>query len=67
MRRSWAVAVTALFLTASTTALAGALDLTILHTNDVHGRLAATPPFGSVCSALPRISVWAGPRAWPAQ
>ncbi|MBT6830345.1 MAG: hypothetical protein HOA58_12575, partial [Rhodospirillaceae bacterium] len=35
----------------STSAFAGALDLTILHTNDVHGRLAATPPFGSVCTA----------------
>lgn len=34
----------------STSAFAGALDLTILHTNDVHGRLAATPPFGSVCT-----------------
>ena len=51
MRRFWGVALTALFLTVSTSAFAGALDLTILHTNDVHGRLAATPPFGSVCTA----------------
>lgn len=51
MRRSWGIAVAALFLTASTSAFAGALDLTILHTNDVHGRLAATPPFGSLCTA----------------
>ncbi len=29
---------------------AAAFELTILHTNDVHGRLAPTPPFGSECT-----------------
>ena len=51
MHRSWGFALALLFLCASLPALAGALDLTILHSNDVHGRLAATPPFGSECSA----------------
>lgn len=51
MPRAWGIAVAAFLLTAGTSALAGSLDLTILHTNDVHGRLAATPPFGSICTA----------------
>ena len=29
---------------------AAALELTILHSNDVHGRLAPTLPFGSECT-----------------
>ena len=32
-------------------AFSGELKLTILHTNDVHSRLAATLPFGSTCNA----------------
>lgn len=40
-----------LLLPASAPILAGELNLTILHTNDVHSRLAATPPFGSECNA----------------
>jgi 5'-nucleotidase/UDP-sugar diphosphatase len=50
MRPFAAIALGALLLV--TAALpAGAFELTILHTNDVHGRLAPTPPFGSRCSA----------------
>jgi 5'-nucleotidase len=50
MRRALVIAVAAFLLAANTSALAGTLDLTILHTNDVHGRLAATPSFGSICT-----------------
>jgi 5'-nucleotidase len=50
MRRFFAFALAAFVVSASAAALAGELNLTILHTNDVHGRLAPTPPFGSECS-----------------
>ena len=50
MRRALVIAVAAFLLAANTSALAGTLDLTILHTNDEHGRLAATPSFGSICT-----------------
>ena len=40
-----------LLLPADPPILAGELSLTILHTNDVHSRLAATPPFGAECNA----------------
>ncbi len=50
MRRFFAFALAAFVMSASAAAFAGELNLTILHTNDVHGRLAPTPPFGSECS-----------------
>ena len=50
MRRFFAFAFAAFVVSASAAAFAGELNLTILHTNDVHGRLAQTPPFGSQCS-----------------
>jgi len=40
-----------LLLPAGPPILAGELSFTILHTNDVHSRLAATPPFGAECNA----------------
>jgi 5'-nucleotidase len=51
MRRYGQIFVAAFLLGPGAPVLAGALDLTILHTNDVHGRLAATPPFGAQCTA----------------
>ena len=52
MRRICGIALALLLLlTAHAPILAGELNLTILHTNDVHSRLAATPPFGSECNA----------------
>ncbi|MDA0230544.1 MAG: bifunctional metallophosphatase/5'-nucleotidase [Proteobacteria bacterium] len=56
MCRSWGVALALGVLALCVFALAapafsGELKLTILHTNDVHSRLAATPPFGSACNA----------------
>ena len=47
MRRICGIALALLLLlTAHAPILAGELNLTILHTNDVHSRLAATPPLG---------------------
>ena len=51
LRRFWPVALALSVLTAVAPAFSGELNFTILHTNDVHGRFAATPPFGSQCNA----------------
>ena len=51
MTRMWGLALAAILLLGSLPAFSEELQLTILHTNYVHSRLAATPPFGAECNA----------------